>query len=57
MAMMVKQDDKDERVSLTKTIYASLLIRSYQEQRQTSVVPHPSYSPDLASADFPASQT
>ena len=32
--------------------HASLLIRSYLAKRQTSVVLHPPYSPDLASADF-----
>jgi len=32
--------------------YASLLIRSYLAKHQTSVVPHPPYSPDLAPADF-----
>jgi len=32
--------------------HASLLIRSYQAKHQTSVVPHPPYSPDLAPADF-----
>ena len=31
---------------------ASLLIRSYLAKHQTSVVPHPPYSPDLAPADF-----
>jgi len=31
---------------------ASLLIRSYLADHQTSVVPHPPYSPDLAQADF-----
>jgi transposase len=31
---------------------ASLLIRSYLAKHQTSVVPHPPYSPDLAQADF-----
>jgi len=31
--------------------YASLLIRSYLTKHQTSVVPHPPYSPDLAPAD------
>ena len=30
---------------------ASLLIRSYLTKHQTSVVPHPPYSPDLAPAD------
>jgi len=29
-----------------------LLIRSYLAKHQTSVVPHPPYSPDLAPADF-----
>jgi len=32
--------------------HASLLIRSYPAKRQTSVVPHPPYSPDLAPEDF-----
>ena len=32
--------------------HASLLIRSYLAKHQTSVVPHPPYSPDLAQADF-----
>ena len=32
--------------------HASLLIRSYLAKYQTSVVLHPSYSPDLAPADF-----
>jgi len=32
--------------------HASLLIRSYPAKHQTSVVPHPLYSPDLAPADF-----
>ena len=32
--------------------HASLLIRSYLVKHQTSVVPHPPYSPDLAPADF-----
>ena len=31
--------------------HASLLIRSYLAKYQTSVVPHPPYSPDLAPAD------
>ena len=31
---------------------ASLFIRSYLAKHQTSVVPHPPYSPDLAPADF-----
>ena len=31
---------------------ASLLIRSYLAKHQTSVVPHPPYSPDLVPADF-----
>jgi transposase len=31
---------------------ASLLIRSYLAKHQTSVVPHPPYSTDLAPADF-----
>jgi transposase len=30
----------------------SLLIRSYLAKHHTSVVPHPPYSPDLATADF-----
>jgi hypothetical protein len=30
--------------------HASFLIRSYPAKHQTSVVPHPSYSPDLAPA-------
>jgi len=30
----------------------SLLIRSYLAKRQTYVVPHPPYSPNLAPADF-----
>ena len=34
------------------TAQASLLIRSYLAKHQTSVVPHPPYSPDLAPADF-----
>jgi len=34
------------------TADASLLIRSYLAKHQTSVVPHPPYSPDLAPADF-----
>jgi len=38
--------------------HASLLIRSYLAKHQTSIVPHPPYSPDLAPADFfPVSQT
>jgi len=32
--------------------HASLLIRSYMAKHQTSVVPHPPYTPDLAPADF-----
>jgi histone-lysine N-methyltransferase SETMAR len=32
--------------------HASLLIRIYLAKHQTSVVPHPPYSPDLAPADF-----
>jgi hypothetical protein len=32
--------------------YASLLICSYLAKHQTSIVPHPPYSPDLAPADF-----
>ena len=32
--------------------HASLLIRSYLAKYQTSVVPHPPYSADLAPADF-----
>ena len=32
--------------------HASLLIRSYLAKLLTSVVPHPTYSPDLAPADF-----
>jgi len=32
--------------------HASLLIRSYLAKHQTSVVPHPPSSPDLAPADF-----
>jgi len=32
--------------------HASLLIRSYLAKHQTSVVPHPPYSPNLALADF-----
>ena len=32
--------------------HASLLIRSYLAKHQTSVVPHPPYSPDLAPAEF-----
>jgi len=32
--------------------HALLLIRSYVAKRQTSTVPHPPYSPDLAPADF-----
>jgi len=32
--------------------HMSLLIRSYLAKHQTSVVPHPPYSPDLAPADF-----
>ena len=40
--------------------HASLLIRSYLAKRQTSIVPHPLYSPDLAPADsflFPKLKT
>ena len=32
--------------------HALLLIRSYLALQQTSIVPHPPYSPDLAPADF-----
>ena len=32
--------------------HASFLIRSYLAKHQTSVVPHPPYSPDLTQADF-----
>jgi len=32
--------------------HSSLLIRSYLGKHQTSIVPHPPYSPDLAAADF-----
>jgi hypothetical protein len=32
--------------------HASLLIRSYLAKHQTSVVPHPPHSLDLAPADF-----
>ena len=32
--------------------HASLLIRSYLAKHQTSVVPHPPYSPNLTPADF-----
>jgi len=32
--------------------HASLLIRSYLAKHQTSVVPHPPYSPHLAPVDF-----
>jgi len=32
--------------------HASFLIRSYLAKHQTSVVPHPPYSPDLDPADF-----
>jgi len=32
--------------------HASLLIRSYLAKHQTSVMPHPPYSPNLAPADF-----
>jgi len=32
--------------------HASLFIHSYLAKHQTSVVPHPPYSPDLAPADF-----
>jgi len=35
-----------------KPAHASLLIRSYLAEHQTSVVPHPPYSLDLAPADF-----
>jgi len=31
--------------------HASLIIRSYLSKHQTSVAPHPPYSPDLAPAD------
>jgi hypothetical protein len=31
--------------------HATLLIRSYRVKHQTSVVPQPPYSPELASAD------
>jgi len=40
--------------------HASLLIRSYLTKHQTSAVPHPPYSPDLAPADvflFPKLKT
>ena len=40
--------------------YVSLLIRSYLAKHQTSVVPHPPYSPDLAPSDvflFPKPKT
>jgi len=40
--------------------HASLLIRSYLAKHQTSVVPHPTYSPDLAPANvflFPKIKT
>ena len=33
-------------------VHVSLLIRSYLAKHQTSVVPHPPCSPDLASAEF-----
>jgi len=33
-------------------VHASLLIHSYLAKHQTSVVPHPPYSLDLAPADF-----
>jgi len=32
--------------------HASLLIRNYLAKNQTSTVPHPPYSPDLAPANF-----
>jgi len=32
--------------------HAPLLIRGYLAKHQTSVVPHPPFSPDLAPADF-----
>jgi transposase len=32
--------------------HAPLLIRSYLAKHQTSIVPHPPYSPDLISSDF-----
>jgi len=32
--------------------HASLLIRSYLAKHQTSIVPHPPYSADLAPVDF-----
>jgi transposase len=32
--------------------YTLLLFRSYLAKHQTSVVPHPPYSPDLGPADF-----
>ena len=32
--------------------HPSLLIRSYLAKHQTSIVPHPPYSPDLVPADF-----
>jgi len=32
--------------------HASLLTRSYLAKHQTSAVPHPPYSPDIAPADF-----
>jgi len=32
--------------------HTSLLIRSYLAKHQTSIVPHPPYSPDLTPADF-----
>ena len=32
--------------------HASLLIRNYLAKYKISVVPHPTYSPDLAPADF-----
>jgi len=32
--------------------HASLLIRRYPAKHQTSAVPHPPYSPDLAPAEF-----
>jgi transposase len=33
-------------------VHASLLIPSYPAKHQTSVVPHPPYSSDLATAEF-----
>jgi hypothetical protein len=32
--------------------HASLLVRSYLAKHQTSIVPHPPFSPDLTPADF-----